>query len=112
MFFFFKNTFAKTYLVPSRISSGSPPAGRDGTRDRRNPGHDILSILELEPKGMPINGPCIVALRTQTSEAPRKNVTIPDPFDCHVRSQEMLEHKEKTIEKVIQKETNYKMWST
>jgi len=48
------------------------------------------------------------ALKTTTSgqnpDAPRKNVTIPQPFECHTRSQEMMEHKEKAIEKVLDEE--------
>jgi len=46
------------------------------------------------------------ALKTESkaSEVPRKNVTIPQPFECHTRSQEMMEHKEKVIEKVLDEE--------
>jgi len=46
------------------------------------------------------------ALKTESKAADgqRKNVTIPEPFECHTRSKEMMEHKEKVIEKVLDEE--------
>lgn len=46
------------------------------------------------------------SLKTEgkSSEVPKKNVTIPQPFECHTRSKEMMEHKEKVIEKVLDEE--------
>jgi len=63
-----------------------PPALPSGTKDKAAVKTGLKSALKTG------------------SDGPKKNVTIPQPFECHTRSQEMMEHKEKLIEKALDEE--------
>jgi len=109
----------RTILDPRLLKEKGklPQAKKKATTCPKSPAFALKNrkrrIVTDETEEVPVSKPTVKpsgmsklksALRSSNKPEVEKKVTIPQPFECYTRSEEMLEHKNKEIEKVLEDE--------